>query len=348
MGIRVLNIFLFVLLSLLSPVVVYANNNADTNNSTITVNTGSIPADGSTTATISIVVKDGSGNVLPGDHVMLVSTNDPGLSINGSLFGTNSLTGATDSNGSVVFTVKSNNQNPITDTFTASDVSNSPPVPLGSSGGKVTVAFTASSSKACPDGAPGSAPRLISAIASGNTKIILKWASAADPVSHYLLAFGTKTGQYIYGNPNIGPKGTTAFTVDNLINGRKYFFVVRAVNGCAPGSYSNELSAVVGGIIRLTSAPVKTNTPTPMIINNDTVQESPTAIPTIQPTETPIPKLTLIDSVINSKFTIFGLIIIIILCLIIIFWQKFKMNKKETKISMGLEVPEDNSTPFKS
>jgi len=43
----------------------FANNNANTNNSTMSVNPGTIPADGSTTATVSITVKDDSNNQYP-------------------------------------------------------------------------------------------------------------------------------------------------------------------------------------------------------------------------------------------------------------------------------------------
>jgi hypothetical protein len=262
---------------------VFANNNADTNNSTISVSTGSVPADGSTTATISITVKDNSGNTLSGDHVTLTSTSDPGLTINSEAIGSQNSTAATDMSGNVTFTVKSNNPSPGTVTFTAADTSDSPSVPLGPNG-SVTVTFTPSAlaqSYSCSEGAPGSTPHLTSAVANGKSQITLTWTDAADPVTYYLISYGIASGKYIYGNPNVGGHDTTSYTVSNLAFGTTYYFVVKAVNGCKPGSFSNEISATTTGGV--TATPISTQTSSQGTSSNTTNKNG------VNPTDTPAP-----------------------------------------------------------
>lgn len=72
----------------------------------------------------------------------------------------------------------------------------------------------------------------------GDNSALLAWTSVF-PVTHYLLAYGLSNGDYIYGNPDVG--NITSFTVRGLSGGATYFFAVRGVNDCAPGSYSNEV-----------------------------------------------------------------------------------------------------------
>lgn len=99
-----------------------------------------------------------------------------------------------------------------------------------------------SSPVACNDTKPKSAPVLLSAFPGINT-VTLAWKEAEEPVSYYLIAYGTEPGKIQYGNPNIGGKGMTSFVVENLSGGQTYYFKVRAGNGCTPGDFSNELSA---------------------------------------------------------------------------------------------------------
>lgn len=99
---------------------------------------------------------------------------------------------------------------------------------------------------ACKDQRPGSAPILTEAQALDKS-VKLIWTEAADPVTYYLITYGTSPTKMEYGNPNVGGKGTTLFTVKELNNGIKYYFMVRAVNGCKPGELSNKLPAIPGG-----------------------------------------------------------------------------------------------------
>lgn len=100
----------------------------------------------------------------------------------------------------------------------------------------------------CTDILPGRAPVLTSVV-GGVNKVTLTWSPAADPVSYYLIAYGTSSGVYQYGNPNIGGKGTTSYNVTNLSGDTTYYFAVRAGNGCATGPFSNELSVSPGGVV---------------------------------------------------------------------------------------------------
>lgn len=128
----------------------------------------------------------------------------------------------------------------------------------------------------CWDPAPGGTVELKTASASGAHDITLTWTDATDPVSYYLLSYGTAPGQYIYGNPNMGGQGTTSYTVGGLATGKTYYFVVRAGNGCTPGTFSNELSAVAGETPTPTP-PAEQDTPTP------TITDTPIPTPTPEP-----------------------------------------------------------------
>lgn len=106
------------------------------------------------------------------------------------------------------------------------------------------------SSPVCIDQKSGSAPELLLATSSGPNSITLNWIKAKDPVSYYLVTFGTKPGEQLYGNPNVGGPDTTSYTINNLSSGKNYYFKVRAGNGCMPGDFSNEvIGRVTGGII---------------------------------------------------------------------------------------------------
>ncbi|TSC90080.1 MAG: Cna protein B-type protein [Microgenomates group bacterium Gr01-1014_5] len=98
----------------------------------------------------------------------------------------------------------------------------------------------------CSDTKPGSAPKLLSAQITGSGEVTLTWAHAADPATYYLVAYGNKSGEVKYGNPNVGGRDTVRYTVRGLSTGT-YYFRVRAGNGCTPGDFSNELASSFGG-----------------------------------------------------------------------------------------------------
>lgn len=107
-------------------------------------------------------------------------------------------------------------------------------------------------SQVCNDQKPGSAPKLLLATSSGSNSITLNWIKAKDPVSYYLITFGMKPGEQLYGNPNVGDSNTTSYTINNLSGGKNYYFKVRAGNGCMPGDFSNEvIGRLIGGYITI-------------------------------------------------------------------------------------------------
>ncbi|MFA6185119.1 MAG: MBG domain-containing protein [Candidatus Shapirobacteria bacterium] len=101
------------------------------------------------------------------------------------------------------------------------------------------------SSSVCNDSKPESAPVLISARVTGFNEVTLTWKPAKGSVTYYLVAYGNKPGQMIYGNPNVGGRDTLSYTVKGLSIKNRYYFKVRAGNGCTPGDFSNEVSVVV-------------------------------------------------------------------------------------------------------
>src|SRR3989338_5410413 len=80
--------------------------------------------------------------------------------------------------------------------------------------------------------------------AASSKEVRLNWLKA-NRANKYTLAFGFSSGNYIYGFPDTGD--TDHFTVGSLTSGKKYYFVVRGVNGCMPGLWSMEWAVRVGG-----------------------------------------------------------------------------------------------------
>ncbi|MBI3290205.1 lamin tail domain-containing protein [Candidatus Microgenomates bacterium] len=113
--------------------------------------------------------------------------------------------------------------------------------------------FSMPGASSCGDTKPGSAPTLVSAVA-GTNSVTLTWSEASGPLTYYLVNYSTAPGVFQYGNPNVGGPGTTSYIVGGLSGNQTYYFKVRAGNSCAPGDYSNEISATPGGIF-IESAP---------------------------------------------------------------------------------------------
>ena len=261
--------------ALFTPTAVLAGNPPDQGKSTISGT--SAPADGLTSSTVTIVLRDAGGNTLSGNDSVTITSSNSSTSFNPSSVtldgsGTFYTQMKTSFVGSVPVTVTDNSTSntQITGYVAFYQPGTAPPAP-----------------GACTDPAPGSTVQLTSAESAGAHSITLTWTVASNPVTYYLLSYGLSSGKYIYGVPNIGGQGTTSFTVGGLNTATKYYFVIRAGNGCTPGNYSNELSAVAG------AAP--TPIPTSVDTSIDTTSQfdlQPTDTPSDTPTSTPSPEVT--------------------------------------------------------
>ena len=96
----------------------------------------------------------------------------------------------------------------------------------------------------CSASAPG-APLNLLAVPAGPGQVLLSWQPPTEgKPTHYSILYGLSPGDYLYGNHNVGL--TTNYLVSGLTPATTYYFVVLAVNDCAPGPYSQEVSAVAG------------------------------------------------------------------------------------------------------
>lgn len=110
-------------------------------------------------------------------------------------------------------------------------------------------AYKVTSAK-CDDQAPKSPPTLINII-PGIKSVALFWEKAQDPVTYYMIQYGTQPSKYEFNNPNAGGKDTTEYIINGLDSEKQYFFSVTAGNGCAVGLQSNQLTAVTLKEIRV-------------------------------------------------------------------------------------------------
>jgi hypothetical protein len=101
----------------------------------------------------------------------------------------------------------------------------------------------------------------------------LNWVKVAN-ADKYTIGYGVSSGNYIYGVSNTG--NTDNFTVNYLTPGKKYYFAVRGVNDCTPGSWSHEWSVVVGGGSSNVTTATTPYTYAPLQQNNQNQYQQPT------------------------------------------------------------------------
>lgn len=105
----------------------------------------------------------------------------------------------------------------------------------------------------CEAIAPKTTPWLYSAGVLSNNSVLLKFTGINEALDKYVLEYGIEPGKYIFSAANIGAVGTTEYKVGYLSPGETYYFRVRADNGCATGSWSNEISTTTKGFVSLIS-----------------------------------------------------------------------------------------------
>lgn len=262
-----------------------------------------IPADGITTGTITVNLRDSDGNYVTGDTITLSSSNN-----SHAVFNNSQITGAS---GNATFTITSTIIG--TTKVTLSDNTN-----VATFTDWFTVTFY-SPTLGCSS-APG-APVLTSVTSNSNYTATLTWADSPNPVSNYVVSYGVTSGQYVYGNTNIGAQGTTSYIVGSLSGNKKYYFVVAATNNCGAGRFSNEMSAVVNPVPTPVPIVVETTKPTATPQSaGPTISVTPTGTP-IEVGNTPTPEATIggnstIKTVaiilIVSGFTIIGSLFVIL------------------------------------
>ena len=100
-------------------------------------------------------------------------------------------------------------------------------------------------SKKCKDQAPGkTTPIIYSAVSNNSHSVLLSFNPADEPVEKYVLQYGTKPNSYPHEIKNLGVNSRDIMTyrVNMLSPNTTYYFRIKAVNGCASGGWSNEIS----------------------------------------------------------------------------------------------------------
>ena len=95
---------------------------------------------------------------------------------------------------------------------------------------------------ACEGLAPGNKAAWIYGSEAKENEIKLFFADGDKPIDKYLLVYGEKPGEYLYGVEDIGSHGGgwNTYTVKGLEEGREYYFKIVGKNACKFGPWSNE------------------------------------------------------------------------------------------------------------
>lgn len=132
-----------------------------------------------------------------------------------------------------------------TPTPTATPIPSATPTtaPVVSGSGSHDTFVSTTEPKSCDQQKPGKKPWLYAVLSATTSAVDLYFTDSGDPYNHYVVEYGTSSGKYIYAADNLGKKGTRIIRIDHLASGVKYYFRVRAGNGCQSGEWSNELGA---------------------------------------------------------------------------------------------------------
>lgn len=126
-------------------------------------------------------------------------------------------------------------------------------IPTISTSSPATFSNTSSSGGSqCNDTVPsGLTLWLYEANANSSSSVTLRFINYQNPIDRFVLEYGLNTNSYQFGLDNIMGSSTNSLTVNHLSPDTKYYFRIRPGNGCATGTWSNELSVKTRGLVSL-------------------------------------------------------------------------------------------------
>lgn len=136
-----------------------------------------------------------------------------------------------------------------------------------------TVSTTTSvSNPVCERSQPSGSPTIYMAYGVSSNAILIKYFPVSQNVVDYAVEYGIESKKYIYAQAGIAATPKNEYTIGYLKPNTRYYLRMRAGNGCATGSWSDEVSAKT----KITSIPILDNfidILTPDISSTPTEQE---------------------------------------------------------------------------
>ena len=221
----------------LLPQIAFAGNPPDAGNSQL--NATAVPADGTTTSTVTILLRDSSGVVLTGDTVSITAPTDPTAVISPA-------STTLDGSGQATFTITSTTIG--TDALTVDDTTTvTTLVALGNVtftdpslvSSSTSPSSTGGGGSSCSATAPTSAPDLYQVVGT-KTSVTLYFAPPNSSFDGFTISYGltTDANSYSVHFDQGATGGAVKYTINDLIPKAIYYFKVAATSGCATGPFS--------------------------------------------------------------------------------------------------------------
>ena len=204
-------------------------------NSTVGASPTAVTADGSSTATVTVTVKDGTGNPIAGDTVTLSGTGSSTIT---------AISNTTNGSGQASFSVKNTHVESVT--YTASDITGGVVQPIG----QVGVNFTAGSINTVNSTVSANAA---SVLADGTTPVTVTVTvkdSNNNPVSGQAVSLAAGGGSSVIGNPNATSNGSGVATFTVTDTKAEQVTYTASVNG-SPLTPTVTVSFTAGAFVRL-------------------------------------------------------------------------------------------------
>lgn len=259
-----LGILLFFLFFILV-VPAFAGNPPDAAQSSLSATTSgsdSVPADGNTTASMTLTLKDSGAIPLAGDTVNLSIPSDPTAVINPT-------STTLDGSGQAIFTITSTTVG--TDNIDAVDVTTGTTLtalgqviftPIPTSSPSNNSAGSSNGSSSCTQQSPTGAPDLFQVNTTKTTATLFFTQPAGGNFNGYRIFYGSDTNANSYSVhfSQGSSTGANTYTINSLTPNTLYYFKIRAENDCASGPFS---------LIRQSNYPASSLTQLPATGPND-------------------------------------------------------------------------------